>query len=158
MTESKEINVLVSQCRTKFRTLTNVTSMLAWGSFFDMLQGPDVLNASFTYIHTYIIGHYNFSIKIIGLVSHTTYVLCFSFIHKWRHLNSTLNDRFFVKLFMLILFTLTVFARNLLKWNRQRNTFCILFCCLALGSNPGFTFNKPTYYLLDYGDLVHRSA
>ena len=53
---------------------------------------------------------------------------------------------------MAILFTLRVFARNLLRGNRRRNTFCILFCCLVWGSNPGFTSNKPTHYLLDYGD------
>ena len=37
-----------------------------------------------TYI--YIIGHYNFSSKIIGRVSHITYVVCVNFIHKWRDL------------------------------------------------------------------------
>ena len=35
------------------------------------------------YIHTYIIGHYNPSVSIIELVSHTTYVVCANFIHKW---------------------------------------------------------------------------
>ena len=35
-------------------------------------------------IHTYIIGHYNPSGRIIDLVSHTTYVVCVNFIHKWR--------------------------------------------------------------------------
>ena len=58
----------------------------------------------------------------------------------------------FVKLFMAILFTLRVFARNLLRGNRRRNTFCILFWCLAWGSNPGLSSNKPKHYLLDYGD------
>ena len=38
------------------------------------------------YIHTYIIGHYNPSVRIIDLVSHTTYVVCVNFIHKWRDL------------------------------------------------------------------------
>ena len=37
-------------------------------------------------IHTYIIGHYNPSVRIIDLVSHTTYVVCVNFIHKWRNL------------------------------------------------------------------------
>ena len=35
---------------------------------------------------TYIIGHYNPSVRIIDLVSHTTYVVCVNFIHKWRDL------------------------------------------------------------------------
>ena len=41
---------------------------------------------TFTHIHTYIIGHYNPSVRIIDLVSHTTYVVCVNFIHKWRDL------------------------------------------------------------------------
>ena len=46
----------------------------------------------FQYIHfcsmscTYIIGHYNPSVRIIDLVSHTTYVVCVNFLHKWRDL------------------------------------------------------------------------
>ena len=39
-----------------------------------------------TYIHTYIIGHYNPSVRIIDLVSHTTYVMRVNFIYKWRYL------------------------------------------------------------------------
>ena len=33
--------------------------------------------------HIYVIGHYNPSVRIIDLVSHTTYV---NFMHKWRDL------------------------------------------------------------------------
>ena len=87
-----------------------------------------VLN--FTYIHTYIIGHYNPSVRIIDLVSHTTYVVCVNFIHKWRDLQFKVDSerqRFFEKLFMAILFTLRVFARNLLRENHLRNTFRISF-------------------------------
>ena len=40
----------------------------------------------YSFIHTYIIGHYNPSVRIIDLVSHTTYVVCVNFIHKWRNL------------------------------------------------------------------------
>ena len=36
--------------------------------------------------HTYRIGYYNPSVRIIDLVSHTTYVVCVNFIHKWRDL------------------------------------------------------------------------
>ena len=66
-------------------------------------------------------------------------------------LKSIPNDKFFEKLFMAILFTLKVFATNLLRVNRRRNTFCILFWCLAW-TWAGFSSNKPTHYLLDYGD------
>ena len=33
-------------------------------------------------IHTYTIGYYNPSVRIIDLVFHATYVVCFNFIHK----------------------------------------------------------------------------
>ena len=36
--------------------------------------------------YTYIINHYNPSVRIIDLVSHTTNVVCVNFIHKWRDL------------------------------------------------------------------------
>ena len=36
------------------------------------------------FIHLYIIGHYNPSVRIIDLVSHTTYVVCVNFMHDWR--------------------------------------------------------------------------
>ena len=44
-------------------------------------------------IHTYIIGHYSHSVRIIDLVSHTTYVVCVNFIYKWRALLFTVDDR-----------------------------------------------------------------
>ena len=72
-------------------------------------------------------------------------------------LKSTPNDRFFEKLFMAILFTLRVFARNLLSGNRRSNTFRISFWCLAWNSNPGFLSNKPTHYLLDVPTQCNRS-
>ena len=50
---------------------------------------------------------------------------------------------------MAILF-FRVFARN-----RRRNTFRNLFWCLVWGSNPGFSSNKATHYLLDHGDFRH---
>ena len=36
-------------------------------------------------IHTYI-NNYNHSVRIIDLVSHTTYVASVNFIHQWRDL------------------------------------------------------------------------
>ena len=52
-------------------------------------------------IHTYIIGHYNPSVRIIDLVSHTIYVVCVIFIHKWwdLQLNVDSERQIFKKLF-----------------------------------------------------------
>ena len=53
-------------------------------------------------------------------------------------LKSTPNDSDFLRNFSWqFYFTLRVFARNLLAW----------------ASNPGFTSNKPTHYLIDYGNF-----
>ena len=129
------------------------------------------------YIHTYIIGHYNPSVRIIDLVSHTTYRLILyisdgtysstsndRFFEKLfmamlyisdgtYSLKYPMNDRFFVKLFMAILFALRVFARNLLRGIRRRKIFRILFWCVAWGSNPDSSSNKPTHYLIDHGNF-----
>ena len=69
-----------------------------------------------------LIGHYNPSVRcvLILYISGGTYCL-----------KSTTNDRFFEKLFMVILFTLRVFARNLLRGNRRRNTFRISFFLMS---------------------------
>ena len=71
-------------------------------------------------------------------------------------LKSNPNDRFLEKLCKAILFTLRVFARNLLRRNRRWNSFRILFWCLAWDSNPGFSSSKPIHYLLDHGDKIRQ--
>ena len=70
-------------------------------------------------------------------------------------LTSTSNDRFFEKLFMAVLFTLRVFARNLLRGSRPR----IIFFYFIFYDWPGirtqaFASNKPTHYVLDHGDFI----
>ena len=67
---------------------------------------------------TYVIGQYKPSVRIIDLVSHSTYVVCVNFIQKWRgtfSLKSTPKDRFFLRnFFMPGLITLRVFAEEIL--------------------------------------------
>ena len=102
------------------------------------------------YIHTYITGHYNLSVRIIDLVSHTTYVVCVNFIHKWRdqQFNVDSERQIFLSNFSWHLITHRVFAINLLRGNPRRNTFHILFWCLAWCSNPGFSSNTIARILL----------
>ena len=64
------------------------------------------------YIHTYIIGQYSPSVRIIDLVSHTTYIVCVNFLYisgGAYSLKSTPNDRFFEKLFMAIFYLFSEF-------------------------------------------------
>ena len=87
---------------------------------------------SLVYIHTYIIGHYSPSVRIMDLVSHTTYVVCFNFIHKWRRtysLKTFANDRlFFLETFHGNFILLSrVFVRNLLRGSRQSKSLFV-FC------------------------------
>ena len=60
----------------------------------------------------YIIGHYNPSVRIINPISHTTYIVCVTFLYisgDTYCLKSTPNKKFFEKLFMAILFLLPEF-------------------------------------------------
>ena len=53
------------------------------------------------------------------------------------------------------LFTLRVFAINLLRWSRRRNIFHISFFYDWPGMRTqAFASNKPTHYILDQGDLI----
>ena len=74
-----------------------------------MFNALDCNGKFYTYIYTYMIGPYNPSVRIIDLVSHTTYVVCVNFIPKWREMQFKVDYErqiFFEKLFMAILFTL----------------------------------------------------
>ena len=71
-----------------------------------------------TYIHTYIIGDYNHSVRIIDLVSNTTYVVYVNFIHKWRELQFHGNFYLFSEFLPEIGWE---------EGNRRRNTFFV-FC------------------------------
>ena len=109
-----------------------------------------------TYIHVDYIHNWSFQSfsQDYDLVSHTIYVVWVNFLHKWRGLQFKVDseEQIIDKLFMEILFTLSLFARNLLRVNRRRNTICISW--QACGSNLDFTSNKPTHDLLDYGDFL----
>ena len=77
-------------------------------------------------IHTYI---HNWSLQPqSGLFTQFLTPITLSvliFVHTWRDLQfKDDSDRFFKKLFMAILFSIRVFARNLLRGYRRRNTFC----------------------------------
>ena len=47
---------------------------------------------AFEYMHTYIYNSSLQPVRIIDLVSHTTYVMCVNFIHKWRELRLRTTD------------------------------------------------------------------
>ena len=127
------------------RRLFNVCACSQWGNFACL------------HIHTYIIGHYNPSVIIIDLVSHTTYVVWVNFLYisgGTYSLKLVPNDRFVEKLFMAIF----IYSREFLPeicWDEIATEILlrILFRYLAWGSNSGFLPNKPTHYLLEHSDF-----
>ena len=83
-----------------------------------------------TKCNTYIIGHYNPSSQDYwpSFLHHICCVLFLYISGGTYSLESTLNDRYFEKLFMAIfIYSQRIFARNLLRGNRRRNTFRISF-------------------------------
>ena len=83
-----------------------------------------LLDSLFTYIHNWFLQS-GLLTQLLTPVMLCVLILCIS--HGTYSLKSPPNDRFFEELLMAILFTLRVFARNLRRGNRQRNTFRILF-------------------------------
>ena len=68
----------------------------------------------------------------------------------------TLNVRFFEKPFHgRFILTHGVFCQKSAERKSPRKYFFhISFWCLTWDTNPGFTSNKPTHYLLDCGDYL----
>ena len=82
-------------------------------------------------LHIYI---HNWPLQPFSWFSHTTYLVCVNFIHKLRDLQFKVGSEpqnFLRNFSCQILFTHSVFARNLLRKNRQRNSFRISFWCLV---------------------------
>ena len=65
-----------------------------------------------TSTQTYIIVHYNLSVRNIDLVSHTTNFVCVNFIHKWRELQFKVDSerQIYLKNFSWQLYLLLEFS------------------------------------------------
>ena len=91
------------------------------------------------------------------------HMVCVNFLHEWPDLRFKVDSEWniFWQTFHGNFFTLRLYTINLLRGNRLRSTFCILFWCLAWGWKPGFTSNKPTHLptrsLLNYAAPIWTS-
>ena len=103
-----------------------------------------------TYIHKYIIVHYNSSVRIMDSFSHRTcceWPLCpltwdllFNVNSEWQIFEKLFYDMF--------IYSQRAFARNLLRWKWPRKYFLhISFCYLTWDMNLGFISNKTTHYI-----------
>ena len=101
-----------------------------------------ISNLSKMIIYTYVIGHYNPSFKIIDLVSHTTYIVCVNFIHKWRNLQFKVDSerQIFWETFNGSFNLLSEFLPEICWEDVTEEIFS--FWCLTWGLNRSFTFNK----------------
>ena len=69
----------INQCAT-VKTYTKYTTIITTVTIRSLFLSAYNLFASHTYI-TYVIVHYNPSVRIIDVVPYTTYVVCVNFIH-----------------------------------------------------------------------------
>ena len=83
--------------------------------------------ALFKHLHTYVIGHYSPSVRIIDLVSHTTCVLILYISSGTYSLKSTPNDRFFEKLFIATLYQHSDFLPEIC-WEEIAEEMFFVFC------------------------------
>ena len=88
--------------------MVTLSSCLLW-QIISFISPPN--EYGYVYIHTYIVGHYNPSVRIFDLVSHTTYVVCVNFIHKWRDLQFKVDSerQIFLRNFPWQFYLLSVF-------------------------------------------------
>ena len=116
-------------------------------------------NLYYSFIHTYI---HNWSLQLFSqdyVQLLTPLMLCAIILYvsgRTYNLTSTQSRRFFEKLFYGRFIYSQSLATKLLRGIRRRSIlflFHISFWCLTWNTNPGFTFNKPPHYLLDYGDV-----
>ena len=120
-----------------------------WGQ----LTSPFRLTKRPSNIHTYITAHYNLSVRIIDLVSHTTYVVGVNFIHKWLDLQFKANfeRQIFLRNFRWQFYLLSEFLPEIC-WEEIAAEILFVFCFDVW---PDFTSNKPTHYPLHHGDFKH---
>ena len=107
-----------------------------------------------THLHTYIIGHYIPSVRIIDLVSHTTYVMCVNFLCISGGTYSFKVDserKIFWEIFHGNFIYSQSFCQKYAGWKSPKKYFS--YFLLMSGSNSDFSSNKPTHYLLDHGDF-----
>ena len=86
--------------------------------------------------HTYIIGHYNPSVKIIDLVSHTTYVVCVIFcIRKRRVVQFKVDSE--RQIFEKLLMAIVIYSQNYCQKSAERKSPKKYFLYFVLISGLG---------------------
>ena len=87
----------------------------------------------------YIIGHQNPSVRTIVLVSHTTYVVCANFIHKWPDLRFKVDSErqtFLRKFSWQFLFYSQSFCQKSAERKSPKKYFLYFILMSGLGLEP----------------------
>ena len=110
-----------------------------------------------TYIHIHNWPLQPFS-QDYSLASHTMHVVCVYFIREWR--DQQFNVDFALQIFEKLFHGGFIYFQSFCQKSAERKSpkkfflFIFHFLWLTWDTNPGFTSNKPTHYLLDYGDFL----
>ena len=108
----------------------------------------------YTYIHNWSLQPFS---QDYGLASHTTHVVWVNFILEWRGLQFDVDSEWqilwenFSSQFMS--YSQRFCQKSAERKSLKKYFFRISFWCLTGDTNPGFTANKSTHYLLDHGDF-----
>ena len=88
----------------------------------------------------------------IPYIHNLTHVVCVNFIHEWRDLQFNIDSerQIFEKHFHgRFIYSQSFCQKSAVRKSPEKNFFShISFLFLAWNTNPGFTSNKPTNYLL----------
>ena len=98
---------------------------------------------------TYLTGHYNPSIRIIVLVSDTTYVVCLNFICKWRDLQFKVDTE--RQICWESFQGDFINSQILCQKSAERKSPIFYFDVWPRAGTLAFTSNKPAHYPLDNG-------
>ena len=95
----------------------------------------------------YITGHYNSTVRIIDLVSHTTYVVCVNIIQMWRDLQFKVDyER---QIFLETFHGNFIYSQRFCQKSVERKSSKKYFSYFVLMSDLGLEL-----YLLDHGDFM----
>ena len=109
--------------------------------------------------HTYI---HNWPLQLFsqdyGLDSYTTHVVCINFIPEWRDLQFNVDSerQIFGETLSWQVYLLSEFLPEIC-WEQIAEEiifFHTSFWCMTWGTNPVIASNKPTHYILDYGNFI----
>ena len=97
-----------------------------------------------TYIHNWSLQPL---VRIIDLVSYTTYVVCFNFIREWRDLQFKVDSErpIFEKLFMAILLLSQSFCQKCAEKKSPKKYFSYFVLMSGLGLEPCLISQHTTY-------------